>query len=101
MDKSSYETVLANLPERGFKVLDAEYQKAAFGSWIVDIGSTPRLRIVWDGKDGWLYIQRMTNQKFWNMPVWEDLWIAREVQEQTTEMCITKLLQYAGEEPCC
>lgn len=49
------------------------------------------MRIVWDGKDGWVIIQHETSERFQGMMVWKDLWTGRERHEQTVDFIVSKI----------
>jgi hypothetical protein len=51
----------------------------AFGSWLIVIAGRPRLRVVWDGKEAWVLVQRELGT---HGLAWRDVWIGREDSEQ-------------------
>ena len=78
MDARDFETVRKQLLEAGLKEDGPRYDESAFGSWFVVIERNPRLRVVWDGKDGRLTMQRQRVEG-----EWEDLWVAEAEADQT------------------
>lgn len=58
--------VLAELAPLGVSQLDEEWHPESFGSGLVVLGrGKPELRLVWDGKDGWAYLQALANNGTW------------------------------------
>jgi hypothetical protein len=94
MNRSDFIEVQSDLSRAGLQVEDARYDRRAFGSWYVTIAMAPRMRIVWDGRDRWLYVQRETERMFAGMSVWNDLWIARDAARQTSEQAVAALLAH-------
>ena len=59
MSVAEFEAAKAWLAEHGLDVGAVRYDGAAFGSWAIeakDGGSA--FRVGWDGRDGWLVVQR-------------------------------------------
>ena len=81
--QSHFEEVRRLLHEQGFAIEIARYYPTDFGSWVVSVVRAPALRIVWDGKDRWLTVQRQTSGVSNDSPIWEDTWIAKEPSLQT------------------
>lgn len=92
----SFDAIQSLLVQHGLQIQDAQVHPAAFGSWYVTVSTAPRLRILWDGKDRWLFLQRETSEIFQGAYIWEDLWIAREPQEQTRDAAVQALLSHVG-----
>lgn len=58
--------VLAELASLGVSKLDEEWHPQSFGSGLLVLGrGKPELRLLWDGKDGWAYLQALTNSGTW------------------------------------
>lgn len=95
MNKQEYFKTRALL-EGIVKVCEAQYDAGAFGSWYLTVATKPRLRIVWDGKDGWLTVQQETDDVFAGMNVWIDLWIAKDRSNQTPERAVDELNKLVG-----
>jgi hypothetical protein len=74
----------------------AEGELGAFGSWLVAIEHSPRLRVVWDGKDGWAVIQLQTDELFAGRPVWKDIWIGTTSEDQTPHGIVRALQSLAS-----
>src|SRR6266511_2864645 len=55
--EAGFQKTRALLVDRGFAEDDVQaYTGEAFGSWLVTLRTSPRLRIIWDGKDEWAII---------------------------------------------
>lgn len=91
MDEAAFQSTCDLLSTNGFQVVEARYDGHSFGSWFVSVQTSPQCRIVWDGKDGWLYVDRVTEKTHGGSPVWESLWIASEPHDQTPMACVSKL----------
>lgn len=96
MTKEAFELTRELLRDRGFTVAGAAYDEAHFGSWWISVAQEPPLRIVWDGKDGWVILQRETGERFQGRPVWEDVWIGRDRETQTAELVGSKVQEFSG-----
>jgi len=59
--------VLAELQNVGLLKMEESWDDDAFGSGLVILGrATPELRLIWDGKDGWAYLQALdTSSSSW------------------------------------
>lgn len=73
-----FEQFRERLRDAGLNERAAHYDDASFGSWYIEIEAKRSLRVVWDGKDGWLILQGKNVEGGW-----EDLWIAKTEAEQT------------------
>jgi hypothetical protein len=60
--RGTFEEMSRMLSAEGFSVVRAEYQRRSFGSWIIDIAATPPVRVVWDGKESCLCVEKGTEQ---------------------------------------
>jgi len=76
-------------------VTNAHYDRSTFGSWEVQVTTSPPLRVLWDGKERWLILQQESEQVFAGARVWKDLWIA-EAKSQTPEAAIGAVLSRLG-----
>jgi hypothetical protein len=98
--EAGYERTRALLAERGFTEDEVmPYTGDDFGSWAIALSHAPRLRIVWDGKDGWVIIQwegvgvpRPPGYSPWEVP-WEDLWIGKQPEDVTPDAVVKALEQ--------
>ena len=88
--------VQALLRTRGLPVSEVAGHPEAFGSWCVTLDTQPRLRVLWDGKDTWLIVQKETSEKFRGASVWQDLWIGRAPEEQTGNAALLAVLGSLG-----
>jgi hypothetical protein len=96
MTKADFERTRELLRGRGFTVEGAAYDQAHFGRWWVSVAHQPPLWIVWDGKDGWVIVQRETGERFQGRPVWEDVWIGRDRETQTVELVVSKVQELSS-----
>ena len=83
VDARNYEAVRSKLLELGYREQAARYDQSVFGSWFVEIEQNPPLRVIWEGKDGWLILQREAA-----VGRWEDVWLAKSETERTLEALI-------------
>jgi hypothetical protein len=95
MTKVDFELTCELLHGHGFTVADSAYDPACFGSWWVSVVHTPPLRIVWDGKDGWVSVQRATGERFQGRPAWEDMWVGRARETQAVELVVSKVQAFS------
>lgn len=89
MQESAFESIRELLLERGLVVSESRYDQRSFGSWYIYIATTPRLGLVWDGRDGWLYVRREGHGH------WDDLWVGREARDHTPDAAVTALIEFA------
>ena len=75
MTKSDFETATTLLKDKFGEIASANYNDKSFGSWFVELKANPRLRLLWDGKEGQLNVQRISKELFNGFPVWDNLWI--------------------------
>jgi hypothetical protein len=80
-----YEEVRRQLADAGFRGSGTRYDETAFGSWLIVIDHKPNLRVVWDGKEGRLSVQREADSG------WLDAWIVRTESEQTADAIVRAL----------
>jgi hypothetical protein len=93
MDRSDFDLTQRLLMDRGLVIEEATYKCEVFGSWWVTVRSNPPFRILWDGRDGWLYVQRRSEHQDnpWGLTDWDDMWIEREQDGQTPQAAIERL----------
>jgi hypothetical protein len=79
-----YEQIRARLAQAGFGESDAYHDDTTFGSWWVLLDTEPPNRVLWDGKERSLIVQRERAEGGW-----EDLWVATEPRDQNPDelMC--------------
>ena len=77
MDRSAFNRMSSLLQTREAVISEARYDARAFGSWFIVVDTRPPLRVVWDGKDGWLYVQRRADEIHTGNQVWENLRILK------------------------
>lgn len=80
------------LTERAIVIAKARYDRECFGSWEVCVAATPQLRVLFDGKDGWLFVQRLI-QGPPHGQVWEEIWTERQPSNGTPAQAVDKLAQ--------
>ena len=90
MHEAAFRSVEALLLERRLVVDESRYDQRSFGSWYVYVATSPRLGLIWDGRDGWLYLRRENDGQ------WDDLWVGREAHEQTPTVAVDTLLRFVG-----
>jgi len=91
MSESQYKNAVAMFQREFVDVEESGYRNEVFGSWWLTVKSSPPIRLVWDGKEGWLVVQRQTDRMFNGMPVWEDLWRAFEASERAIAEAVTHI----------
>jgi hypothetical protein len=96
MNVDAFESAEHLLTRAGFAVTEAHYHAQDFGSWDVVAEATLRVRIVWDGRDGWLIVQRQSDESPNSPPEWTDVWIERDRARQTLANAILKLRELCG-----
>ena len=96
MDERDFHAIQALLRENGLALGLARYHPEAFGAWYVEVVVAPPLRIVWDGRDGWLLVQVKTSEVLNGSDVWRDIWIEKERSQQTPERAVAKVLVHSG-----
>jgi hypothetical protein len=74
VNKDSFRRAVDLLRELGYTVAEHKYMRRSFGSWHVTIDATPQLRIVWDGKEGWLRVDRKDLTEDPEPWGWETTW---------------------------
>jgi hypothetical protein len=77
-----YEQIRHQLAEAGLRDCGGRHDESAFGSWLIIVEHEPLLRVVWDGKEGHLTVQRQTDSG------WLDAWFARTETDQTADAII-------------
>lgn len=85
MEASDFETFRAAMRRHGFGETEARYDEAAFDSWFIVIGDPPAVRVVWDGKEGWLVVQQRREGE------WVDVWLARDEADRTPDAVVGQL----------
>jgi hypothetical protein len=60
------ESLLNGLASTGLRQLDERWDPESFGSGLILLGrSKPELRLVWDGKDEWAWLQTRSTSGAW------------------------------------
>ncbi len=92
MNKRAFKQTAKLLAAAGVEPASSSYDWNAFGSWFIDVQTSPPHRVVWDGKDGWLIVQRQTTEVFNGQPVWEDIWVEQDQAKQTPDNVVEALM---------
>jgi len=79
-----FETYRKSLSGHGFHEVDSGYNEAVFGTWFI-VFDNHRTRVIWEGKEQWLTVQRATFRG------WADVWIGREEATQTPDAVAAQL----------
>ena len=82
------------LEKRGFVVTERRpHTGDAFGSWLIVVDTTPRLRIVWEAKDEWTVIQGelLHQARPRGQSEWKDLWIGKRSEDVTPDEAVNAL----------
>jgi len=93
MNKKAFEVTKAKLIAGRAIIKDDRYHKEAFGSWYIIIEATPDIRLVYDGKENWIIIEQKTARVFNGLPVWSEIWIARNPAEADLDSATQKLTE--------
>ena len=96
MNGANFDELRVAIMQNGFGVEEVVRHPEHFDSWHVTIAAAPRLRIVWDGREGWLIVQQETTEIFNGSIVWRDLWIAKTASQKTPERVIQVLRVHHG-----
>lgn len=74
------------IEEAKIPIAKAEYSAQQFGNWwiIVNVNKL-LLRAVWNSRDRWVVIQRMTDEVFNGQFVWHDEWTLKRKEDLTPE----------------
>jgi hypothetical protein len=91
MTSQAFDKAQDLLTAAGLAIDEAKFYESVFGSWLVSIGTDPRLRIIWDGKEGRLIVQRETSRVFSGLRVWEDLWLECRPGPESIEEAVGQL----------
>ena len=95
MNKPSFDIANQRIKDLEFEILESKYHREVFGSWYITIRTEPKTRLVWDGKDEELSIQKITDELFNGSPIWETTWSALKPSESDFRDGITKLQKQA------
>jgi hypothetical protein len=97
MNKRTFKAVSRLLTEAGLDITERRYDRQAFGSWFIEMETDPSLRVVWDGKDGWLIVQEKTDEIFNDQPVWKEIDVVKDTNAQTPETAISLVIKALSE----
>ncbi|MFI5042955.1 MAG: hypothetical protein ACHQNA_14110 [Acidimicrobiales bacterium] len=92
-NRDAFEAIVARLTAHGLEVGHASFTPEVFGSWRVEVSGRRSLRVVWDGRDEWLIIQQEAAARLDETPTWDDVWIARNPEDQSAERAVQKVLE--------
>jgi hypothetical protein len=96
-DQTEFERTKNLLRSALIGVGSAEHRPDVYGSWYIELAGDPALRIVWDGKDAWLMLQRKTSELFLGAPVWENVVTLREVLDGGPESVVNRAVEIRRE----
>lgn len=91
MTEEDFEQTCQLLRRKGFELGKSSYHRESFGSWYISVIQQPTMRIVWDGKDGWVIIQHETGEQLQGLMVWKDMWVGRKRHEQTVDFIVSMI----------
>jgi hypothetical protein len=78
LDVQAYDETLRLLRREHLPVRASRYDPESFGSWYIDVATTPAVRLVWDGKDRQAIVQTATALRLPpSKEPWEDRWTGR------------------------
>ncbi len=78
MNREAFEEARTLIMATGCIIEEAEYNPKVFGSWYIIVSSKPRCRLVWDGKEESLMVERVTDKLFNGLPLWDEVWISNK-----------------------
>ena len=59
-----YNALLTKLKELNIPIKESEYNEKAFGSWYIEIKSSPPYRVVHDGRDKTIVLEKNNNNEW-------------------------------------
>jgi hypothetical protein len=76
------------LVNAGFRIREANYHYWAFGNWDIEVEreGLPLQRVLWDGRDQWLYVQFFGSREQW----W-DKEVMKEYRHQSAEDVLAQI----------
>jgi len=86
------------LTDAGSVVADSSYSPESFGSWWILLRGQTSHRLVWDGKDQWLILQRQAGPSDLGESMWEDLWVKKDARQSTNEDLVQLIRESVGED---
>ncbi|MGD8941040.1 MAG: hypothetical protein PVJ72_16765 [Gammaproteobacteria bacterium] len=60
----TYNALLTNLKELNIPIKETEFNEQAFGSWYIEIESSPSYRVVHDGRDKTIVLEKSNNNEW-------------------------------------
>jgi hypothetical protein len=84
------------LSDAGYVIADSNYDPESFGSWWILLRAQVSHRLVWDGKDQWLILQRQTGPSDLAESTWEDLWVEKDARQATPEDLLQLIQETVG-----
>lgn len=92
MNRDDFESAVSAVRER-VGVLESDYSEQSFGSWNITVSTGPVRRLVWDGKESWLIVQKQISLVTTGPPSWEDSWVKRGASSQNLAEAVERLFQ--------
>jgi hypothetical protein len=83
------------LAKAGYRILNSDYDYWTFGNWFIDVQADdmPLQRVLWDGRDKWLYVQF-----FGSRDLWWDMVVIKERRCQSAEEVMRQITKPITEE---
>jgi|GEM_PF-5466092 hypothetical protein len=91
MNKETFDHVFKEVTNANYPIEISDYNEQAFGSWHITLNTSPRRRLVWDGKEHWLVVEEEISKTFSGLNKWKDIWIDRHPRNDSVQIGI-KLL---------
>ena len=86
----SLEDVEAAVVSSGFEIVERRSDDP-FGSWYLIVQDEPRLRLTFDGRDGWLRLEWETDRRWGDLREWDPLWIGKSEQDLSVPVVMRML----------
>lgn len=92
MNRGDFEAAVSAVRAR-VAVLDATYSQQSFGSWVVTAATTPVRRLLWDGKESWLVVQKSLAVGESGPVAWEHSWMKRSAGPEDLAEAVGQMFQ--------
>ena len=94
MTFSDFCNVASMIAQRIHDPFEAHYDGRAFGSWQISVVAGRRpVRLIWDGRDGWLVVQTAATVHSPGRDAydWQDEWVGKAATDQTPEAALARV----------
>lgn len=91
MDRSVFQAILILIKAAALEVEDALYENGVTDHWCIAVNTTPRRRVVWDGKERRFYVQQETARMLGGKTEWDDIAVASAPEHLSAEWAIGRL----------